>query len=153
MSSDAVRSIEYETMLLTRHLGSLPGRARRRSGTLDQSAYLLLSLLEAGGEATLAELTAMTGLDVSTLNRQSAALVRKGLALRIADPAGGAARKFRVSRDGSAALREERAASRTAVERITGDWDEADRAALGELLRRFNRGIEEHTSRSVPRPE
>lgn len=153
MLSEAVAAIEYQAMLLTRRLGSLPGRARRRTGTLDQSAYLLLSLLEAGGPATLAQLAARTGLDVSTLNRQTAALVRKELAERIPDPDGGTARKFRMTARGEEAWREERGASQRAVAQITEDWTPEDRAALGELLLRFNEDIEHRARGQRAAPE
>ncbi|GAB2494990.1 MarR family winged helix-turn-helix transcriptional regulator [Promicromonospora xylanilytica] len=145
--------IEYEAMLFGRHLATLPaGRSRRKGGRLDQSAYTLLSLLDAGGPASLAELAAATGLDISTLNRQTAALRRTGLAERFEDPDGGQARKLRLSDDGRRLLAEEREASQELLADLLADWPEQDQAQLAELLTRYNRVIEERSGRHWPRP-
>lgn len=152
MSVDPVKIIEYEAMLFERHLSALPGRTRRSRGVLDQSAYTLLSLLRVGGPQSIGEMSAVTGLDASTLNRQTAALVRDGFAERIPDPAGGLARKFRATAEGDRRLDEERQASRAALETMIGDWPIADRTAFADLLGRFNRTIEERSGRTWPRP-
>lgn len=145
--------IEYEGMLFGRHLAALPaGRSRRKGGLLDQSAYTLLSLLDSGGPASLAELAAATGLDASTLNRQTAALRNGGLAERFDDPDGGQARKLRLSDEGRRLLAEEREASQALLADLLGDWPEGDRAQLAELLTRYNRVIEERSGRHWPRP-
>ena len=151
--TSAIDEIEYEGMLFGRHLAALPaGRTRRKGGQLDQSAYTLLSLLDAGGPASLAELAEATGLDVSTLNRQTAALRRSGLAERFDDPDGGQARKLRLSAEGARLLGEERSASRALLAELLHDWSEADRARFGELLGRYNRVIEDRSGRHWPRP-
>lgn len=145
--------IEYESMLFGRYLAMLPaGRSRRRGGCLDLSAYTLLSLLDSGGPASLAELAAVTGLDASTLNRQTAALRRAGLAERFEDPDGGQARKLWLSDEGRRLLTEEREASQAVLADLLADWREQDRVQLGELLARYNRMIEERYGRHWPRP-
>jgi DNA-binding MarR family transcriptional regulator len=153
MATDPVHVVEYEALVLGRHLAGLPGRTRRRGGVLDQSAYALLTLLESGGPTTIGDLADITGLDASTLNRQTAALLRQGYADRIPDPDGGKARKFRTSPAGRAALDEERRASWRALADIMADWAEDDRAALGDLLGQLNRAIEDRSGRPWPRPE
>lgn len=152
MPDDPIAAIEYEMVILARHLTGLPGRRRRSAGTLDQSAYELLSILEAGGPASIGELTTITGLDASTLNRQTAALMRDRYVERIADPAGGMARRFRPSAEGRAALDDERAASQTAVDAITEEWTPSDRTAFAALLEKFNRDVESRSRRVWPRP-
>jgi DNA-binding MarR family transcriptional regulator len=149
--TDPIAAIEYEALLFSRHLAGLPGRTRRRGGLLDQSAYTLLSLLEVGGPASIGDLNAITGLDVSTLNRQTAALLREGFAERFANPEGGIARLFRPTHRGRQILQEEREASRGALEAITSDWDEEERAAFASALERLNREIERRSGRSWPR--
>lgn len=136
-------------MIFGRHLAGFAGRSRRRGGVLDQSAYTLLSLLQAGGPTSVTELAAMTGLDASTLTRQTAALQRAGLADRIPDPNGGKARKFRVTDEGARLVDDERRASRAALETLTADWPETDRATLAALLSRLNIAIEEYSGRSA----
>ncbi|MEU4361219.1 MarR family winged helix-turn-helix transcriptional regulator [Promicromonospora sp. NPDC023987] len=148
-----INRIEYEAMLFGRHLAMLPaGRSRRQGSLLDQSAYTLLSLLDAGGPASLAELAVATGLDVSTLNRQTAALRRSGLAERFDDPDGGQARKLRLSDDGRRLLTKERSESQELLADVLSHWPERDQAQLAELLARYNRAIEERSGRHWPRP-
>lgn len=151
MSADPIDAIEYEAMVLARHLTELPGRSRRTGGMLDQSAYVLLNILRAGGPASIGELSGITGLDASTLNRQTAALLRDGYVERISDPAGGIARRFRPTEHGDAALDDERSASRTALASIISDWSPSDRAAFASSLEQFNRAIETRTRRVWPR--
>lgn len=150
MSSDSVARIEYESMVFARHLA---GSTRRSGGELDQSAYVLLTLLQADGPSSIGDLAATTGLDASTLNRQTAALLRDGHAVRIPDPAGGVARKFQLTPDGERVLNEERAASTAAVSTITSDWTDEDCAALATLLGKLNMSIEARVGRSWPRPQ
>lgn len=151
--TSSIDRIEYEGMLFGRHLTTLPaGRSRRRGGLLDPSAYVLLSLLEAGGPSTIAELTAATGLDASTLNRQTAALRKAELAERFEDPEGGQARKLRLSEQGRRLLDEERRASRDSLAELVDDWSEEDRSRFAELLARCNRAVEERSGRYWPRP-
>ncbi|GAA2225211.1 MarR family winged helix-turn-helix transcriptional regulator [Promicromonospora sukumoe] len=151
--TSSIDRIEYEGMLFGRHLTTLPaGRSRRRGGLLDPSAYVLLSLLEAGGPSTIAELTAATGLDASTLNRQTAALRKAELAERFDDPEGGPARKLRLSEHGQQQLDEERQASRDSLADLVDDWPEEDRSQFAELLARCNRALEERSGRYWPRP-
>jgi DNA-binding MarR family transcriptional regulator len=153
MTDDPIAALEFEGMLFRRHLVDVPGRSRRTGSILEQSAYLLLSLLDAGGPATISDLSSITGLDASTLNRQTAALLRDGHAERIPDPDGGIARRFRPTTAGRAALEEERKASRAALSKIVDDWDDNDRATLAILLGRLNHAIEARSGRSWPRPE
>lgn len=144
--------IEYEMMLLTRHVSRLPGHSRRTGGQLDNSAYLLLTYLQVSGPMSLRELAEATGLETSTLSRQTNALLRDGHAERQPDPEGGLARKFTITDAGERLLIEERTAGRASLAKVMSDWDSADRAAFAELLERFNRGIEKRTGRDVPRP-
>lgn len=149
---DPVAVVEFEVMVMGRHLTSMPGRKRRTGGVLDQSGYALLSMARILGPMSIGEFSEHTGLDVSTLNRQTAALVRDGLAERIPDPDGGVARKFRATESGARALDDERTASYEAIARLTGDWSDKDRRVFAELLGRFNRSIEGRLGRDFPRP-
>lgn len=148
----AIAALEYETLVFTRHLTDLPGHTRRTHGVLDQSAYTLLNLLQFGGPSSIGELSEITGLDASTLNRQTAALLREDYANRIADPAGGVARKFTISDHGLDVLTAEQDASRAALASIIADWNTHDHETLTTLLARLNGDIEARTGRSWPRP-
>jgi DNA-binding MarR family transcriptional regulator len=140
--------LEFETMLFGRY--SLASRGR--AGGLDRSAYTLLSRLQMQGPMSIGELSDALGLDASTLNRQTAAMMRSGLAERIPDPGGGIARKFRVTAEGENRLREERAAAIGHLGEILADWSPAEVTALVDYLERFNSAIERYLGRPWPRP-
>jgi len=123
----------------------------RRESRLDRSAMTLLACLDAGGPMTLAELSAVLGRDVSTLNRQTAALLRTDLAERIPDPAGGMARKFRISPEGARRLAAEQANNLRATKLLLDDWTDDEIESFATALERYNAAIEERSGRHWPR--
>ena len=139
--------VEYEQMLLSRH-----EVMRHRTGRLERSAYVLLSRIRLQGPMSIGELSDAFGLDASTLNRQTAAAMRAGLLERIPDPAGGIARKFRITGEGARLLDEERAFLTSGLDRVMADWPDEDIAAFAAYLRRFNTDIERLSGRPWPRP-
>ncbi|MFE3291349.1 MarR family winged helix-turn-helix transcriptional regulator [Rhodococcus sp. NPDC059234] len=148
--ADTSRRLEREISLLARHT-ALANKNRVAGQDLDRSAYLLLSRLELSEPMTLKDLADAFGLDVSTVNRQTAALLRQGLAERIADPAGGTARKLRPTAEGLRMLRSDRQRTITGIDALVTDWDERDRQSLVALLRRMNEEIERRQGLSWPR--
>ncbi|MEV0551446.1 MarR family winged helix-turn-helix transcriptional regulator [Nocardia salmonicida] len=144
----ATQLVEFETMLLGRH--SL--RSRRGPDAMDRSAYILLSRLRMGGLMSIGQLSDALGLDASTLNRQTAAMMRVGVLERIPDPEGGMARKFRVTSKGERRLNAERALIVDALDSILADWPADDIAAFVGYLRRFNTDIERRSGEYWPRP-
>ncbi|MFJ8753551.1 MarR family transcriptional regulator [Streptomyces sp. NPDC102441] len=144
--------VEYEQMLLWRHDLAHHRGGHHRNALLEQSAYVLLSRIRVQGPMSNGELSDAFGLDASTLNRQTAAAAHAGLAERIADPDGGMARKFRITDKGARLLDEERERIVRALDRVMGDWPDADIAAYAAYLKRFNTGIEHLSERPWPRP-
>lgn len=146
--------IEFEAMLLGRHLQpSAPGLRRDGSRThLDRSAYTLLSRIRMDGPMSIGQLSDAFGLDASTLNRQTAAMLRAGLVERIPDPEGGIARKFRITEEGASSLEEERAGNVSGLEQVLAAWSPEEVAAFAAFLRRFNTDIERLDGRPWPRP-
>ncbi|MFE2998936.1 MarR family winged helix-turn-helix transcriptional regulator [Nocardia sp. NPDC059246] len=141
--------LEFQTMLM----GRFSLIARKAADTsLDRSAYLLLSLLEADGPMSIGRLSEILGLDVSTLNRQTAALLRAGLAERIPDPDGGVARKFRLTPEGASRLNGERAQSIRHLDEIVADWTAEEVTALADSLARLNADIDRYRNRISARP-
>ncbi|MEU6414373.1 MarR family transcriptional regulator [Microbispora sp. NPDC046933] len=132
--------IEFETMLLGRHRH------------LDRSAYLLLNRIHVTGPMSIGQLSDAFGLDVSTLNRHTSALLRAGLVVRIPDPDGGIARKFRLTGEGERWLGEEREKNILGLEKVLSDWTAEEVAAFAAYLRRFNTDIERLAGRPWPRP-
>lgn len=142
--------VEFEQMLLARHAFFV--RARAVDQHLDRSAYVVLSRIELDGLMSIGELSEAFGLDVSTLNRQTTAMMKRGLVERVPDPDGGMARKFRMTEDGRERLAAYRSANVESLGRVMDDWSEADVEHFADLLLRFNRGIERLEGRDWPRP-
>lgn len=153
MTTDPISAIEFEILAFARHITAAVGRTRRDELVLEGSAYTLMSLLEAGGPASIGTLADMTGLDASTLNRQTAALMRDGHVERVADPAGGIARVFKLTFAGQLALEYEQTHSRTGLTRTLSEWTEDERVELARVLRRFNVTTEQTYPKPWPRKD
>ena len=145
-------SVELEVMLLGRHAVLGPASSKARGGSLDRSAYLLLSRLQAQGPMTIRELHEAFGLDQSTLSRQTAAMLRDGVVERTPDPDGGPARRFAVTDLGAARLAADRADKLAALDKVFDDWDPEEVQTFAAMLRRVNEGIERVDGRPWPRP-
>ena len=66
--------------------GRAPGRAggdRHSIQSVDRALYLLETIAEAGGEATLTELATRTGLNISTCHHLLATLIKRGFATKV----------------------------------------------------------------------
>lgn len=147
---DRYDELERETTLLSRYL--MPHR--RFTGSedrLERSAYTLLSRIDAQGPMSLGELSDALGLDVSTLNRQTAAMTKAGYVERVPDPEGGLARKFRLTAVGADRLESDRHANMAGLRRVLADWTGDDVDTFATLLRRFNTDIERLDGRPWPR--
>ncbi|GAB2726318.1 MarR family winged helix-turn-helix transcriptional regulator [Nocardia thraciensis] len=122
------------------------GRIRERTnaqivaaskGEIEISAYgIIFRLLEDGPmrSGTLAE--AMYS-DASTISRQVASLVKRGLLERRADPDDGRASVLMVTDAGRDLAEHLRRRRIEVLAHIVADWDHADREQLATLLRRF----------------
>ncbi|MGW4379032.1 MarR family winged helix-turn-helix transcriptional regulator [Kitasatospora sp. NPDC004531] len=143
--------IEREIMLLGRHQVLTAARVSSGPESLDRSAYTLLSRIETEGPLTIGQLAEAFGLDTSTVNRQTAAMLRAGLVDRIPDPDGGVARKLRITEDGLRRLHHDRDYSLRGLAKVVDDWSAEDLAAFAAILERFNRDIEKIQGRPWPR--
>jgi len=149
MDEDLTAAVQFEMMLLSRYQNRV---ARSDPSGLDRSAFTLLSRLRIDGPMSIGELTEAFGLDTSTVNRQTAALVRHGLAERIPDPDGGIARKFRLTAEGEERLAAANRANHLGAAKVLADWSPTDQAELVAMLRRLNTDIERITGERWPRP-
>lgn len=140
--------VEFETMLLGRHMSLLTSRG---DGRLDRSAYILLSRIQVEGPMSIGQLRDAFGLDTSTLNRQTAAMVRAGVVERIPDPDGGIARKFAITDEGRRRLEGDRSENVTGLSKVLADWTPEEAAELAACLGRLNRDIERLDGRPWPR--
>jgi DNA-binding MarR family transcriptional regulator len=148
---EEIAEIERELRLIGRHvaMGAFAEGPDRR---LDRSAYLLLSRIEIEGPMSIGQLAEAFGLDTSTVNRQTAALLRSGVAERIPDPDGGMARKVRITDEGLRRLHADRTWAIDGLGVVLADWSHDDLAAFARVLARFNIAIEEKEGRFWPRP-
>ncbi len=151
MAGKATDLVEYESMLLGRHF-TMTARAVGGEGRLDNSSYVLLTRIRVEGPLSLRRLSESFGLDVSTLNRKTGALVRRGLLERISDAEGGIARKFRLTEEGQHLLDTERATLIRGLDRLLADWEPEEVAEFAAYLNRFNTTIERMAGRPWPRP-
>lgn len=127
------------------HLSLISGHRNGRA-VLDRSGYTLLARVRID-PMSIGELARVTGLDASTLNRQTSALRRDGLVTRIGDPQGGRSRKFRITERGEALYQRQRGINIHALHRILSGWSGEDVKRFATLLTVFNRGIEEVSGR------
>lgn len=141
--------LEQELTLLARH--QLASTQHTPDLDLDRSGYQLLSRLELSA-LSLKQLAEAFRLDVSTVNRQIAALRRKDLVERIADPGGGVAQLLRPTARGLALLRKDRAVRHGHVSRVLETWEPAEVEALHRALAKFNSSIESLEGQAWPRP-
>lgn len=135
-------TIEYESLLLGKRLARVAGFRDHQIGILDRSAYILLVSLE-NAPQSIGELSVVTGLEASTLNRQTAAMRRIGLIERIADPDGGMARKFKISQRGARSLEKQRRRNLGALSTVLSDWTGEEIDSFAQSLTRFNDAVRE----------
>ncbi|MBF6214608.1 MarR family transcriptional regulator [Nocardia puris] len=126
-------------MQLTR-LGRIRERtaAQMRSADgVEPAAYVVLSKLLSEGPMRSGALAEAVHSDASTVSRQVAQLVERGLVRRAADPADGRASVLEVTEHGRAIAARIGERRRHNLSLVTADWPERDRAAFAELLTRF----------------
>ncbi|RJO75789.1 MarR family transcriptional regulator [Nocardia panacis] len=148
-SKDLTRLV-FELTLLSRHY--LNAVVRHPEFHLDRSAYLILTRLELDAPLSLRELSEAFQLDISTINRQVAAMLKLELVERVPDPEGGIARKIKASANGLTALAADRARKQIGIGAVVAGWSEPDIARLGALIAQFNASVEQMEHNPWPRP-
>ncbi|MEU2952052.1 MarR family winged helix-turn-helix transcriptional regulator [Streptomyces xanthochromogenes] len=138
-------------MLLSRH--QVLARRERDPERLERSAYLLLSRIDTQGPMSIGQLAEAFGLDTSTVNRQTAALLRCALAERVPCPDGGMARKLRITPEGRRRLDGDREVNRACLARVVAHWSSEEIQELEDVLVRLNRSAEALEGRHWPREE
>lgn len=150
---EPARLIEFEMVLLNRHSIFDGPRKADAHKKVDRSAYVVLTRIDLDGPLSIGELSAALGLDTSTVNRQTAAMLKADLIERIPDPDGGLARKLAMTTEGAARLEYAREKTVESLGRIMAGWTDEEVADLARMLERFNRGIEALEGRPWPRPD
>ncbi|GAB2932982.1 MarR family winged helix-turn-helix transcriptional regulator [Streptomyces mayteni] len=146
-----IEDIERELMLLRRHATMGTFRKFYSGDRLERSAYIVLSRIESEGPMTIGQLADAFCLDASTLNRQTAAMLRTRLLERIPDPEGGVARKLRITAEGARRLRVDREAMVDCLGTTLEGWTREELAAFAAALVRYNTTVERAEDRPWPR--
>lgn len=146
-----VADLVRELMLVNRHFVLGVADSYRGGDRLDRSAFILLSRIEAEGPMSIGQLAEAFALDTSTVNRQTAAMLRIGVAERIPDPEGGLARKLRITEEGRKRLRSERDWAVSGLRQVLRDWKPEEIGQLLASVTRFNQSIEEVSGKPWPR--
>jgi DNA-binding MarR family transcriptional regulator len=136
-----------ELARLMRLSAAAKARNRAESGPVpDGGDRLLLAYLALEGPRRVTDLAAMTFLDVSTVSRQVASLVQRGLVERRPDPNDGRGTLLAATDEGRTAFELYRRRREVELDRITRDWSVDERRMLVHLLGRFNDDLERDQS-------
>ena len=135
-----VEAIDDALVRLVRH-GMVPrtqAAIAQRSGVhVERSTYALLRRIAERGPIRLSDVAADLGLDVSTVSRQVTRLADRGLVRRHADPGDARAGQLGLTARGRDLLRRVRRGRHAWLADAIGDWSEADRLRLAQLLDRL----------------
>ncbi|WP_216211586.1 MarR family winged helix-turn-helix transcriptional regulator [Amycolatopsis aidingensis] len=118
--------------------------AKQGPDGIERAAYALLFTLVHDGPQRASQLAEALHSDISTISRQTSALVQHGLVERTADPKDGRACLLTATEEGLRVFEENRRQRTQWLAWLLADWPEADRVTLNALLDRLNNGIETH---------
>jgi DNA-binding MarR family transcriptional regulator len=106
------------------------------------SALMLLLPLRHHGPLRVTDLARVKGADPSTISRQTAQLVKAGLARREADPADGRASRLAVTDAGLEACARLDEARHALLSEALSDWPTERVTAFADLFEEFNSSVE-----------
>ncbi|MTD57672.1 MarR family winged helix-turn-helix transcriptional regulator [Amycolatopsis pithecellobii] len=109
---------------------------------IERAAYAILFHLIHDGPQRTSKLADALHAEISTISRQSSALVQHGLVERQADPVDGRACLLAPTSEGLRVFEENRRQRNKWLATVLADWPEEDRQTLNRLLHRLNSGIE-----------
>jgi DNA-binding MarR family transcriptional regulator len=113
---------------------------------IERAAYAILYTLVHDGPQRTSRLADALHSDISTVSRQSSALVQHGLVERQADPEDGRASLLAATVKGQRVFAEHRHLRNRWLAGVLAEWPEADRETLAALFERFNTDIEQSIS-------
>ncbi|MFE5284239.1 MarR family winged helix-turn-helix transcriptional regulator [Nocardia sp. NPDC056611] len=138
-----VDAIAYEIARLTKlrdrtnaQISALTG------GEIEPAAFSILFQLIHGGPKRSGALAEALYSDASTISRQVASLVKRGLIERRADPADGRASVLDVTPAGRTVAAQIRARRNDSLRDMLTDWTPGEREVFSRLLHRFVDGYE-----------
>ncbi|MFD6392735.1 MarR family winged helix-turn-helix transcriptional regulator [Nocardia sp. NPDC055029] len=132
----AIDSIALQLVRLHRLRDRSLAQIKDRSG-IDPAGFVVLFRLVCDGPMRSGALADAVHSDASTVSRQVAQLVERGLVVRAADPDDGRATVLQVTDYGRETAERIRTRRRESVAIVTENWSDADRATFAALLARF----------------
>ncbi|MGV3465375.1 MAG: MarR family winged helix-turn-helix transcriptional regulator [Heyndrickxia sp.] len=140
MEKDTFDNIQSAISELVLHI-EFARRKDEKIGQLDRSAFRLLAELDEQGPMGVNDLADKFQLDNSTVSRQAAALVSKGLLRRVPDPKDGRISLLEVTPLGHDKFHEVRMARKELYRELLADWPEEECKQFEEYLMRLNESI------------
>lgn len=134
------RRLSEELFRLFVNLGHAAHRGTDKP-VLSPVSFTLLGALTRS-DLRASELSALTGLDQSTLSRRITSLCEHDLVERIPDPADGRAHLVRPTAKGRDLVAGERERRVRTITDVLGDWPDDDRAELARLIAQLNDSLE-----------
>ncbi|OZM71414.1 MarR family transcriptional regulator [Amycolatopsis antarctica] len=119
--------------------------ARQDPDGIERAAYAILGTLICEGPQRTSKLAESLYSEISTVSRQSSALVQHGLVERQADPEDGRACLLAATPEGRRVFEQNRQQRNLWIAGALADWPQEERAALTVLFERFNTAIETHS--------
>jgi len=119
--------------------------AKQGPDGIERAAYVILFHLIHEGPQRTSKLAESLHAEISTISRQSSALVQHGLVERQSDPEDGRACLLAPTSEGLRVFEENRKLRNKWLAHVLADWPEEDRQILMKLLARLNADIEAHT--------
>ncbi len=135
-SEPAIDVIATQLVRLHRLRDRALAQVKDRSG-IDPAGFVVLFRLVCDGPMRSGALAEAVHSDASTVSRQVAQLVERGLVIRTADPDDGRATVLEVTTKGREVADRIRARRQESVAIVTEDWSAEDRASFAALLTRF----------------
>ncbi|GAB7193264.1 hypothetical protein NUM3379_39730 [Kineococcus sp. NUM-3379] len=125
-----------------RTLHALKALFAREEGEADGAAAMLLATLAESGPLRAGALAEAVHSDPSTVSRQTAALVTRGLLERQPDPADGRAARLALTAAGEEFLRTLHTRRLAMLGEALRDWEPAELERFAASLRRFNDSLD-----------
>ncbi|MEV0336720.1 MarR family transcriptional regulator [Nocardia sp. NPDC050717] len=132
----AIDAIAIQLVRLHRLRDRALAQIKDHSG-IDPAGFVVLFRLVCDGPMRSGALAEAVHSDASTVSRQVAQLVERGLVRRTADPDDGRATVLEATEAGRETADRIRARRRESIAVVTEDWSSEDRAAFAALLTRF----------------
>jgi DNA-binding MarR family transcriptional regulator len=151
VSLSAAADLSLTLVRIMKLFQSMRAHAPRLHAAVDATAYPVLFNLHAGPKR-VSELAECVHSDVSTVSRQTTALVSHGLAEKVTDPADGRAQVITLTAEGTALIERIKASRAQWFQQILADWDPEDIAGFTAYLDRFGDALEASRARALASP-